>query len=67
MTVAHTEPDQTECGVRGLQDGHDYMFRVKALNSEGESDPLLTDKAIKAKDPYSKNMKGFFQYNPMYK
>ncbi len=55
VAVAHTEPGVTECGVRGLQEGHDYMFRVKATNAEGESEPLETDAAIKAKDPYSEN------------
>jgi len=51
--VCHTEPDVTQCGVRGLQEGHEYLFRVKALNDEGESEPLVADAAIKAKDPYS--------------
>jgi len=38
--------------VPGLQEGKEYMFRVKAVNSEGESEPLEADAAIKAKDPY---------------
>jgi hypothetical protein len=42
----------TECPVKGLQEGHEYMFRVKAVNDEGESEPLESDAAIKAKDPY---------------
>jgi hypothetical protein len=28
------------------------MFRVKAVNDEGESEPLESDAAIQAKDPY---------------
>ena len=28
------------------------LFRVKAVNDEGESEPLVADKAIKAKDPF---------------
>ncbi len=44
----------TDCLVRGLQEGHEYMFRVKAINAEGESEPLETEAAIKAKDPFSK-------------
>lgn len=31
------------------------MFRVRAVNSEGESEPLETDTATKAKNPYGKN------------
>ncbi len=54
VPVSRTDPDVTECPVRGLQEGHEYMFRVKAVNDEGESDPLETEAAIKAKDPYGK-------------
>lgn len=38
--------------VTGLNEGKDYMFRVKAVNSEGESEPLETDTATTAKNPY---------------
>ncbi|XP_050099309.1 twitchin isoform X9 [Anopheles aquasalis] len=41
-----------EADVTGLQEGKEYMLRVKAVNSEGESEPLETDTAIKAKNPY---------------
>ncbi|KRY50894.1 Twitchin [Trichinella britovi] len=37
----------------GLLEGNSYEFRVKAVNSEGESEPLQTDTSIKAKNPYS--------------
>ena len=57
MVCARTDPDVTECPIRGLQDGHDYMFRVKAVNDEGDSEPLETEAAIKAKDPYGKDSK----------
>ena len=40
--------------VPGLQEGHEYQFRVKAVNDEGESDPLETDHATVAKDPFGK-------------
>lgn len=40
--------------VEGLTPGHEYKFRVKAINKEGESEPLDTYGAIVAKDPYSK-------------
>lgn len=38
----------------GLQKGHHYKFRVKAVNAEGESDPLETDSSILAKNPFGK-------------
>lgn len=38
--------------VTGLNEGKDYLFRVKAVNSEGESEPLETDVPITAKNPY---------------
>ena len=31
-----------------------YEFRVTAISEEGESEPLVTDCAIKAKNPYGK-------------
>lgn len=46
-----TEP---EMEVRGLQEGHEYQFRVKAMNEEGESEPLDTDGTTLAKNPYGK-------------
>ena len=44
----------TQCGVPGLEPGKSYKFRVKAVNKEGESEPLVTDKETLAKDPYGK-------------
>ncbi|XP_058812494.1 twitchin isoform X4 [Topomyia yanbarensis] len=41
-----------EADVTGLQEGKDYMFRVKAVNSEGESEPLETETSVRAKNPY---------------
>ncbi|KAI5639981.1 immunoglobulin i-set domain-containing protein [Phthorimaea operculella] len=46
------DPDKTEAKVTGLEPGHSYQFRVKALNEEGESEPLDTDHATLAKNPY---------------
>ncbi|CAH1969101.1 unnamed protein product [Acanthoscelides obtectus] len=42
-----------EADVTGLNEGKDYQFRVKALNSEGESEPLVTDVPTTAKNPYT--------------
>ena len=55
VAVCRTPPDTTNCPVKGLQEGHEYLFRVKAINDEGESEPLTADKAIKAKDPFGNN------------
>ena len=52
VPVCRTKPDVTDCPVKGLQEGHEYLFRVKAITEEGESEPLVADKAIKAKDPF---------------
>ena len=47
-----TGPDDTSLTVEGLQKGHEYKFRVRAVNAEGASDPLeATDKII-AKEAY---------------
>lgn len=45
--------DVPEMEVDGLIPGHEYKFRVKALNKEGESEPLETFGTIVAKDPFS--------------
>lgn len=44
-----TEP---EMDVKGLQEGSEYKFRVKAINDEGESEPLETERATLAKNPF---------------
>lgn len=40
--------------VDNLIEGHDYNFRVKAVNKQGESQPLSTHQSITAKDPFGK-------------
>lgn len=52
VPVGRADPDETEFDVKGLQEGHEYQFRVKAINDEGESEPLETDGTIIAKNPY---------------
>lgn len=42
----------TKFDVPNLQKGHKYHFRVKAVNKEGVSEPLQTEKAILAKNPF---------------
>lgn len=34
--------------------GKEYLFRVSAVNAEGESKPLETEQAILAKNPFGK-------------
>ena len=46
------ESKTPEADVSGLQEGKKYKFRVKAVNKEGESEPLETDTAILAKNPF---------------
>lgn len=45
---------EPEMDIKGLQEGHEYSFRVKALNEEGESEALESDGTIIAKNPYGK-------------
>lgn len=52
VPVGRALPEDTEFDVKGLQEGHEYQFRVKAINDEGESEPLETDGTIVAKNPY---------------
>ena len=41
-----------EMEVEGLFPGKEYKFRVKAVNPEGESEPLETEFGTVAKNPY---------------
>uniref|UniRef100_A0A0K0CTJ0 non-specific serine/threonine protein kinase n=1 Tax=Angiostrongylus cantonensis TaxID=6313 RepID=A0A0K0CTJ0_ANGCA len=46
------QAQETKMTVNNLQPGHQYQFRVRAVNKEGESDPLTTDGPTLAKNPY---------------
>ncbi|KAM3173269.1 hypothetical protein ACTXT7_012839 [Hymenolepis weldensis] len=48
--------------VRGLEEGKEYEFRVIAENAMGLSEPLTTDKAIKAKHPFGEFDWSFFLF-----
>lgn len=50
VPVSKTKEPQME--VLGLTPGHEYKFRVRALNKEGESEPLEAEKPIIAKNPF---------------
>ena len=44
---------ELECPVEGLQTGEKYKFRVRAKNSEGESEPLVGPyDSVLIKDPF---------------
>ncbi|XP_074598807.1 projectin protein bent isoform X2 [Brevipalpus obovatus] len=52
VPVTRVPGDKTGCAVAGLEPGKRYNFRIKALNNEGESDALETDRSTLAKNPY---------------
>lgn len=43
----------TTANVPKLIEGHEYEFRIMAENAQGLSEPLKTDKAVKAKAPFT--------------
>lgn len=45
-------PNEDKFTFKGLTPKKKYKFRVRAKNKEGESEPLETDEAITAKNPY---------------
>jgi hypothetical protein len=49
------ESPNTQFKVAKLREGHEYKFRVKAVNRMGESKPLSTPHSIIAKNPFGKN------------
>lgn len=44
----------TEFEVTGLNPGSEYKFRVTAINDEGDSEPLESERPIIARNPYGK-------------
>lgn len=48
-------PNTDKFTVDGLTPKKKYKFRVKAVNKEGESDPLESEEPITAKNPYGKS------------
>lgn len=42
----------TECDVGDLKEGESYEFRVSAVNDQGQSEPLITDRPIIAKHQF---------------
>ena len=54
VPAGFVDPNKTEQEITGLEPMKKYQFRVKAVNEEGESEPLTADTAILAKNPYGK-------------
>lgn len=52
VSAGEVTPDKTDFTIKGLTPNKKYKFRVRAVNKEGESDPLETVDAICAKNPY---------------
>ena len=52
VPCGETNGKTPEFDVEGLNEGCTYMFRVKAVNNEGESEPLETDCLTLAKNPF---------------
>jgi predicted phage tail protein len=52
VPVGRVGGNETEMDIKGLQEGHEYQFRVKAINDEGESEPLETQHGTVAKNPF---------------
>ena len=46
---------EPEVQARNLEEGQEYEFRVAAVNEHGESEPLTTTSAIKAKHPFGEH------------
>ena len=47
----------TSMPVNNLIEGHEYKFRIIAVNRQGESTPLTGIDTVEAKDPFSKSSK----------
>lgn len=54
LWIPVTKSHVPEAEVTGLTPGKSYKFRVKAVNKEGESEPLETFAPVVAKDPFGK-------------
>lgn len=60
VRVGKVPSDKLEFDVTGLNPGSEYKFRVTAVNDEGDSEPLETERGIIAKNPFGKSKDGFF-------
>ena len=56
ISVGQVQQD-TQCGIPNLEPGRKYRFRVRAVNAEGISDPLATEKEVLTKDPWGEQFR----------
>ena len=56
VPAGETVGPETNIALTGLTPGHKYKFRVRAVNKQGKSDPLTSDKYVEAKNPFGKNL-----------
>jgi Fibronectin type III domain. len=54
-SLFQTAGDKDTFKVENLTPKKKYKIRVKAVNKEGESEPLETEEAIVAKNPYGES------------
>lgn len=52
VPAGETDGPVTELAVEGLTPGHKYKFRVRAVNKQGKSEPLVAQQSIEAKNPF---------------
>lgn len=52
VPVGKVPVGDTKLVVKGLKEKGNYKFRVKAVNKEGESEPLANDKHYQIKNPW---------------
>lgn len=50
--------DHLELNVEKLIEGHEYQFRIRAENTWGVGDPLITN-SVMAKNPFSESLLAF--------
>lgn len=51
-TNIHLILQDTAIDVQGLMENNNYLFRVSAINDNGQSEPLTAENPITAKMPY---------------
>ena len=56
-------PCDTQATASNLRKGEQYEFRVKAVNEEGESEPLVSRRPITANPPVGMQTTVFFHYH----
>lgn len=52
VRVGKVPGDATEFDITGLNPGSEYKFRVTAVNDEGDSEPLESERGVVAKNPF---------------